>query len=114
MRILIVDDESGVRQMMADTVRRFDDEYEVEEAEDGEEALRILDETFDLVITDIRMPGMDGVELASIIRERYPDIIMFMLTGYAEFEYARAAIRSNVSEYLLKPVSVQALREAIA
>jgi len=114
MRILIVDDESGVRQMMADTVRRFDDEYEVEEAEDGEEALRILDETFDLVITDIRMPGMDGVELASIIRERYPDIIMFMLTGYAEFEYARAAIRSSVSDYLLKPVSVQALREAIA
>ncbi|CAG5092205.1 Response regulator containing CheY-like receiver domain and AraC- domain [Thermobacillus xylanilyticus] len=114
MRILIVDDESGVRQMMADTVRRFDDSYEVEEAEEGEEALRMLDESFDLVITDIRMPGMDGVELASRIRERYPDIIIFMLTGYAEFEYARAAIRSNVSEYLLKPVSVQALREAIA
>jgi Response regulator containing CheY-like receiver domain and AraC-type DNA-binding domain len=114
MRILIVDDESGVRQMMADTVRRFDGSYEVEEAEEGEEALRILDDSFDLVITDIRMPGMDGVELAARIRERYPDIIIFMLTGYAEFEYARAAIRSNVSEYLLKPVSVQALREAIA
>ena len=114
MRILIVDDESGVRQMMADSVRRFDDGYEVREAEDGEEALRMLDDSFDLVITDIRMPGMDGVELASRIRERFPDIIIFMLTGYAEFEYARAAIRSNVSEYLLKPVSVQALREAIA
>jgi len=114
MRILIVDDETGVRRMMADTVRRFDDGYEVEEAEDGEEALSLLDETFDLVITDIRMPGMDGVELAARIRERFPDIILFMLTGYAEFEYARAAIRSNVSEYLLKPVSVQALREAIA
>jgi two-component system response regulator YesN len=114
MRILIVDDESGVRQMMADTVRRFDDSYEVEEAEEGEEALRMLDDSFDLVITDIRMPGMDGVELAARIRERFPDIILFMLTGYAEFEYARAAIRSNVSEYLLKPVSVQALREAIA
>jgi two-component system response regulator YesN len=114
MRILIVDDESGVRRMMADTVRRFDGGYEVEEAEDGEEALKMLDDSFDLVITDIRMPGMDGVELASLIRERHPDIIIFMLTGYAEFEYARAAIRSNVSEYLLKPVSVQALREAIA
>ena len=114
MRILIVDDESGVRQMMADTVRRFDEDYEVEEAGDGEEALSMLDDSFHLVITDIRMPGMDGVELASRIRERYPDMIIFMLTGYAEFEYARAAIRSSVSEYLLKPVSVQALREAIA
>lgn len=113
MRILIVDDESGVRQTMADTVRRFDNSYVVEEAEDGEEALHMLDESFDLVITDIRMPGMDGVELAARIRERFPDMVIFMLTGYAEFEYARAAIRSSVSEYLLKPVSVQALREAI-
>lgn len=114
MRILIVDDEVGMRETMAQAVRMFDDRYEVSEAEDGEEALRILDDTFDLVITDIRMPGMDGVELVRRIRRRGSTVTIFMLTGYAEFEYARAAIQTNVTEYMLKPVSVHTLREAIA
>ncbi|MCI3923819.1 response regulator [Paenibacillus sp. TRM 82003] len=114
MKILLVDDESLVRTSMARLIANMKPEYALKEAEDGEEALKLLEqEAFDLLITDIRMPAVNGLELARRVRERWPELTIVMLTGHADFQYAQEAIRYNVKEYLLKPVSVEHLRRMI-
>lgn len=74
-------------------------------ARDGIEALSLLKaQTYNLVISDIKMPNMDGIELALYIRHNYPNTDVILLTGYDEFEYARSAVRAGVFDYLLKPL----------
>ena len=68
---------------------------------------------YDLVITDIRMPGMDGLSLAGTITSHHPGTFMIILSGYDEFEYARTAVRLNVCDYLLKPLNDDELRQAL-
>jgi len=115
MNILLVDDEPFVRASMARLIANVEPNHAVREAEDGEEALLALEtERCDLVITDIRMPAVNGLELAKRVRERWPDIDVVMLTGHADFEYAQEAIRYHVTEYLLKPVSLDHMRRVIA
>jgi two-component system, response regulator YesN len=76
----------------------------------GEEALELLEkELVDVIITDIKMPFMDGIELIKRVSSQYPKIKIVLLTGYKEFDYAKAAIKSGVSEYLLKPVNLNEL-----
>lgn len=114
MKILLVDDEPMVRSSMARMVSRMSDTYIINEAEDGEEAVQLLTQDhFDLVITDIRMPAMDGIQLAKYIYKNFPQIYVVMLTGYADFNYAQAAIKYSVTEYLLKPVSIETLKKTI-
>jgi len=115
MNILLVDDEPLVRSSMARLIVNLHPTFTLREAEDGEEALQLLETApADLVITDIRMPAVNGLELSKRIRERWPDMLIVMLTGYADFQYAQEAIRYNVKEYLLKPVSIDHLRRVIA
>lgn len=84
-------------------------------ASDGLQAVDILKEqSFDLVITDIHMPEMDGLALAKHIHENYPDTKVIIVTGYDEFEYAREAVRCGVYDYLLKPVSDEAFVEVLS
>lgn len=79
-------------------------------ASNGQEALAILDkENIDILITDIRMPVMDGLELCRHVRERSTDIQIILLTGYSDFEYARRAIELQVTDYCLKPIDTAAL-----
>lgn len=86
----------------------------VGEAETGLEALAILAEKrADIVITDIRMPDMDGLDLAKEISENHEDINVIIETGFAEFDYATRAIRYGVSDYLLKPIKKDELQQAI-
>lgn len=103
--VLIVDDEKYVRLgIKSETDWALIGCEVVGEASNGKEALELADELGpDLVISDIRMPKMDGIELAAKLLEKHPNTRIIFLTAYNEFEYARQAIRIGVSDYLLKP-----------
>ncbi|MCH3918713.1 MAG: response regulator [Spirochaetia bacterium] len=105
--IVLVDDEVQVRSSIRSTTAWADYGFRiVGEAGNGIEALELIEEKQpDVVITDIRMPYMDGIELIRSIREVLPAAVIIILSGYDEFTYAQTAIRYNVKEYLLKPVS---------
>lgn len=74
-------------------------------AQDGIEAIEYLKQAaYDVVITDIKMPGMDGLNLAKFIQENYPDTVVIIISGFNDFAYARKAIQYGVKDYLLKPL----------
>ncbi len=106
-KVLIVDDEKYVRMgIKSDTDWALIGCEVVGEASNGLEALEVAEKTRpDLVVSDIRMPKMDGIELAEKLIEKFPGIKVIFLTAYNEFEYARQAVRIGVSDYLLKPFS---------
>lgn len=114
-RLLIVDDEAATRKGLS----CFFDWESIDctvaaTACDGAEAIEIIKTTpVDIVITDIKMPVIDGLELARYIYENRPQIAVILLTGYAEFEYARTAIRYNVSSFLLKPTPKEEIVNAV-
>lgn len=84
------------------------------EAADGEEAYEMIGlYQPEVVITDIRMPGMDGLKLAEIVSREYPHIKLVLISAYNDFEYARKAIQYGVKEYLLKPVMEEEMEEVL-
>ena len=103
--VMIVDDEKYVRMgIKSETDWALIGCEVVAEASNGIEALEMAEQHRpDLVVSDIRMPKMDGIELAEKLIEKYPNVKVIFLTAYNEFEYARQAIRIGVSDYLLKP-----------
>ncbi len=109
--ILLVDDESAVREGIR--ARTPWQEYGfsvIAEAGNGIEALELVEELQpDVVITDIKMPYLDGIELIQEIRQAHPTTTVVILSGYDEFTYAQQAMRFGVTEYVLKPVSVEDL-----
>lgn len=114
-RILIIDDEPVVREGISRTIDWNTHGFELVAAcRDGREGIAAL-ETYrpDVVITDICMPFVDGLELASWIGEEYPSIRTVLLTGYDEFEYAQEAVRLHVSDFLLKPITADELRTVL-
>ncbi|MFD0678508.1 MULTISPECIES: response regulator [unclassified Paenibacillus] len=109
---LVVDDEPNVRMSVCRVLSMMEGVSTVFEAEDGFEAIKLLEQhEIQLVITDIRMPGVDGLQLAARIRAQYPETDVYVLTGHAEFEYALLAVQHQVTEYLLKPLSKKKLEE---
>lgn len=112
---MLVEDEDLLRQSLARHLESLDLSCKViSQMSDGQhalDALRSLD--IHLVITDIRMPVMDGLALAKRIHEQYPHILTIVLTGYADFQYAQEALRQGVFDYLLKPVSPEDLEAAL-
>ena len=83
-------------------------------AKNGVEGMRKLEETVpDLILSDVKMPGMDGLEFSGRAKEKYPDTTVVILTGYDNFKYAQQAIRIGVKEYLLKPVDYEGMKEMI-
>lgn len=110
--VLIVDDETNVRLPVCRTLSRFPGVDEVFDAENGSEAIELLKQRqFQLIITDIRMPSIDGLQLAEYVKLHSPDTDVYVLTGHAEFEYAMKAMQHQVAAYLLKPLSKEKLYE---
>jgi two-component system response regulator YesN len=109
--ICIVDDEPLVREGLARSVNWRSFRLKVTGVyRDGLEALAaVRRDVPDVLLTDIRMPGLDGIELARVVKQEYPHVVLVFLTGYGEFEYARTAVSLGAAEYLLKPVSDEAL-----
>ena len=114
-KVFFVEDEIVTREGIRDNVDWRASGFEFcGEAADGEMALPMLSMTKpDVLITDIKMPFMDGLQLSKIVRERMPWIKIVILSGHDEFEYAREAIHLGVTDYLLKPVTVQKLQSTL-
>jgi len=114
-KVCLVEDEIVTREGIRDNVDWKAHGFEFcGEAPDGEMALPLLQTVKpEVLITDIRMPFMDGLQLSQIVRDRLPATKIIILSGHDEFEYAQRAIKLGVSEYLLKPVSVQDLHNVL-
>ncbi|WP_223066160.1 response regulator [Paenibacillus caui] len=115
--VMLVDDEAGIRASIKAKVDWEAAGFQiVSEASSGEEALRLLDELPqpDLLISDVRMPQMDGIKLASECKKKYPGLKIVMLSGYSDFEYLKSSIQIGVRDYLLKPVVRQEIISLLA
>lgn len=115
IKVFLVEDEMVIRRGIKNSI-----DWEKEgyifcgEASDGELAYpMIIKEKPDILITDIRIPFMDGLELCKLVKKELPNIKILILSGYDEFDYAKEAIRLGVTEYLLKPISSGKLLEAL-
>ena len=112
--ILIAEDEANTRRLLGSLIGRMRPDSCVILAGDGREALRRIEQTqVDLVLTDIRMPEMDGIELARLLDERRFAGKVAIISAYDTFAYAQQAIRYRVFAYLLKPIDTAALKEVL-
>lgn len=108
MRALIVDDEAGVRGLVSRVVKRAGGSCGM--AATAEEAIeRLAREPFDIALLDLVLPGMDGLRLAHLIHERYPDVSLIMITGSAEFQTALSAMQAGAVDYVVKPFEIDTL-----
>jgi two-component system KDP operon response regulator KdpE len=111
--IMVVDDEAVTRVSLSDALRL--EGYEVATAASGEEALSLLNKRgpFDLIVLDLKMPGMDGLEVATRVHETSPDTVIILLTAFGTMETAIEAIRRGAHDYLLKPTPVPKILESV-
>ena len=111
-KVLVIDDEEGIRKVLAITLQ--DAGYQVLTAGDGEAGLRLCaEESPQIVLTDIRMPGMDGVEVLRRIKQDRPDTEVIVVTAYEETEIAIRALQLNASDFITKPIHNDALFVAL-
>lgn len=114
-RLILVDDEAEVREGMLRRIAWEAGGFSIAgEAENGREALELVErDPPDVVVTDISMPVMDGMELGRTLRERFPLVKVVFLTGFDEFSYAQQAVHMQAEDYLLKPVTAAAVMELL-
>lgn len=114
-KILIADDEDSMRQLVARAIAM--DGHEIVTAQDGAEALEILsreDGAFDLLLTDIQMPIMDGIALALSAARDFPDLTILLMTGFADQRERASNLNALVHDVVTKPFSVADIRTAVA
>ncbi|MBN9597258.1 MAG: response regulator [Afipia sp.] len=114
-RILIADDEESMRLLVARAIAM--DGHEIVTAEDGAEALEILTRdngAFDLLLTDIKMPVMDGIALALAVARDFPQLTVLMMTGFADQRERASGLDAIVHDVITKPFAVADIRTAVA
>ncbi len=114
-KYFVVEDEHLIRKNLIKKIESLELPFELAgEASNGMDARLKIEKTCpDLVITDIRMPQFDGLELAEYLNKNYPHTKVIILSGYNDFSYAQSAIRFQVKDYLLKPVTIEALSQSL-
>ncbi|MGB5901595.1 MAG: response regulator [Xanthobacteraceae bacterium] len=113
-RVLIADDEDSMRSLVARAIAM--DGHQTVTAEDGAEALEILtreEGAFDLLLTDIKMPVMDGIALALTVARDFPDLIVLLMTGFADQRERASNLSAIVHDVITKPFSVNDIRAAV-
>lgn len=113
-RVLIVDDEPNVAMILAENLESHNSGYQVETAENGHAALtKIRDGAYDLMITDYKMPGMDGLELARAARQIAPDLQIVLMTAFGTDNLRDAANKLRVDDFVEKPFSMEKIRKIV-
>lgn len=116
-KVFIVEDEHLIRESLKRNLNQLAETLPLEvvgEASDGEVALSlILEEQPDILLTDIRMPFMNGIELSQEVKKSFPATEIIFISGFDEFTYAKAAIHLQVAEYLLKPIKHDELKSSL-
>ncbi len=115
--VLVVDDEPDVRKVVRITLEKAG--YDVLEAEDGEKAIEAIKKgehslLLSLIITDIRMPNMNGIDVMNYYRKEWPSVPLIVLTGFPYLDMAIAMLHHGISDYLVKPVDAEKLRASVA
>lgn len=113
-RILLIDDEPAILRVWRSSLRQWEDKYEILTAQNGYAALQIIQQKpCDLVVTDYRMPDMDGLELMSAIYADYPETRVILITAYGSDSLKQEAGKLNAWRYLLKPVDINVFRQVV-
>lgn len=114
-RVLLVDDEALIREAISENTKWNDLGYELAgTCKNGKEAMEFIRQNpIDLLLTDICMPHMDGMELTKFVHEEHQEIKVVIISGYDEFEYAKKAVQYQVAEYILKPVTAMELSQTL-
>lgn len=115
LKLMIVEDEELLRMGLVTCVDWADLGYEIiGEAGDGEKALKLVEQDLpDVIITDVKMPRMNGIDMAEKLKADYPGIRIVVISGYDEFEFARRALKMGASEYILKPINLEQLKKTM-
>ena len=109
--ILVVDDDDTIRDTLYDLLS---EEHRCHTAETAESALKLLDaEFYDVVLTDISMPGLSGLELLGHLRQRYPDTPVIIISGIGDQEHAKGLLKMGAFDYLLKPFRLETVEKSI-
>ncbi len=109
-RILIVEDEKAIRNVLKNILSDEDKTFELDEAENGKEAIdMVADKEYDLVLCDIKMPGVDGIEVLENIREKHPDTSVIMISGHGDLDTAVDCMRKGAYDYISKPPDLNRL-----
>ncbi|HVP58568.1 MAG TPA: response regulator [bacterium] len=112
-RILVVDDQESMRSLLKDMLEVIG--YEVTLAEGGEEALRLMEYSqFDLVLTDLNMPGMDGTALLRAIKSVRADLPVVIITGYGTFHTEKRVMREGANGYISKPCTLSKIESTLS
>lgn len=113
--VVVVEDEKLIAKSIVNNIEKVKDDFKViGVAYNGEDGFALVRSLLpNILFTDIKMPIMDGLRLIAMVRENFPFIKIVVVSGYDDFDYARAALHNNVSDYLLKPINLQELQKTL-